>query len=349
MLFDNLLADSGETADLSSKRKRVRYYTDTSEILCPCSSKSNPEKDPEKTTDTSAEILSDETASPPETPPETPHPTPASHFRGFRQNKSIPLLLPRNTFSGRRDDNGLREGGRAAHHGSAEGNIPRNHGDSEHGTGDGSHESDATDDEEDPGGHSRDHVSSFRSWRRIRDGDTPYVPREHAEERHDEGDANLENTESESTLEHLGGNLDKPKREDKQQVRRDEAESAELLSAPIGRLRGFRYEDKVDLPESELEKTESQIKQTNSSYQRLADGGGPTTEENKETSRGHETVELNNIPTVHPESLKTKNPVVFIIDGYSVTRNKNGENKLSEKAIHIHSPRMYRDLLQVAP
>lgn len=34
---------------------------------------------------------------------------------------------------------------------------------------------------------------------------------------------------------------------------------------------------------------------------------------------------------------KGKSPVVTIIDGYSVTRHKNGENKLAEKAIHIRT------------
>lgn len=336
MLFDNLLEDSSESTELRSKRKQVRYYTDTSEILCPCSSKSNAATDSEKTADTSAETLSDE-APFTEASSETPHPTPPSHFRGFRQNKNIPLLLPRNTDSGRRDDNGFRERSGAAHYGSAEGNIPRNHGDSEHGTGDGSHKSDASDDEEDPGRHSRNYVGSFRPGRRIRDRETSHVPRKRTKERDDEGDAILKSTEGEGTLERPRGNLDKLKREDKQQIRRDEAESAELLSAPVGRLRGFLPADKVDLSESKLEKSESHIEQTYTSDQRLTDRDGPITEENKETSTGHETVELNNIPTVQPASLKTKNPVVFIIDGYSVTRSKNGENKLNEKKIHIYS------------
>lgn len=338
LLFDNLLTESSESNDLRSKRKRVRYYTDTSEFLCPCSAKSNAGFRSEEAAAAAAKALSAETSSPPEATSETPHPPTASHFRGFRQNKNIPLLLPRNTLSGRRDDNGFGKRGRASYHGSATRNIARDHGDSELGTGDGSHESDTTDDEEDSSCDTRDHVGSSRPWRRIRNRDT-YIPRNHTEERNGEGVAIPESTatENESTLERPGGNLDKLEREDKQQIRRDEAESAELLSAPVGRLRGFLPAVKTNIPESELEKSESHVKEDNSNDQQLTDGNGAIAAENKETSSRYETVELNNIPTIRPESSKTEGPAVLIIDGYSVTRNKHGENKLKEKAIHILS------------
>lgn len=339
MLFDNLLSESSESAQPRNKRKRVRYYTDTSEILCPCSSKSNARLKSEEAADTSAETISDEASSVPETTTETPYPTAAYNFRGFRQNKNIPVLLPRNTSSSRRDYNGFSARSRPAHYGSAEGYISRDHGDSELGTGDGSQDSNAENDEENTNDDSRYDASSIGHRGGIRNKHTTHDTRAYAE-RNGEKDAIEETStasESESTLERPRGNLDKPKREDKQQIRNDKAESAEFLSANIGKLRGFVPANKVDIPESKLkESKKSNVEQDYSSDQRLADGSSAFAEENKETSTGHETVEQNNIPTVPTESFKTGS-AVFIIDGYSVTRSKNGENKLKEKAIHIHS------------
>lgn len=333
MLFDNLLtAESGESAEVRSKRKRVRYYTNTGEFLCPCSSKSVTRNHSEEAAINSAEALPIEDPPPAKTTTEKPYTLTTSYIRSFRQNKNIPLLLPRNPLGRRRNYNGFSARSRAAYHGSSEGDFSRDNGNREPSARDRKHGSDAANDEENTSGDTRYSASGIESGGRIRSRHTSHATRDRA--------PNTEETttkadESEVTLDFPRRNINKYKRKDKQQVRNNETESSEFLSTPIGRLRGIKPENQIDASDPELES--ENITQIYPHDQRVTERGSAFTEENQETSTRYETVNHNNIPTISPETSNTGGPLVFIIDGYSVTRNKHGENKLKEKAIHIKS------------
>lgn len=338
MLLDNILGpDSGESFEAKPKRKRPRYYFDESDETCKCATRSDTSPHSQDQTNSVSEPLSSQISVVTEASAETSHITTPSYILNLRQNKNLPVLFPRNTFSSRRDNHGLRQRSRAPNNRSSKRYIARYNGDSEYNTDDGRDGSRTESDEENTFSAPRDGTSGFRSGnavRRVRNN-----TRE-TEEIYpsDEGDYESK-FENEKITDGYRRNFDEFERQNQLEIRKNVTESTKLIPEPSRRLRGLVSEDKVrtisESIQSEENNEESEF--DNASNQRVADRSGPLTRENKESSEGNETVTSIQIPKFSAKSPRKQGPVVVIIDGYSVTRNKNGENKLSEKAVHIQS------------
>lgn len=338
MLFDNLLnSDSSESYEVKTKKyKRNRYYSEEA-FKIPLGTfrsdsgitESQEETVTVSSTSTTTPITT-KTSTTTEATSTTANIITTRDFSTFRQNKNIPVLLPRNTSSGKRDDHGISEGSRTTLHGDIERNITRHHGDHEHDTGCGEDDSCTADDEKNTHGVTRNGVRGFRLPRPIG-------------LRNDTGllGTNTTNTENDSQTKIT----DDHNRENQFKNRRNETKGGRILQEPFRRLRGFVSKDinksaELIQPEEIGEESVVNVTHDNASYQRITDGDGPITEENQEVRAGNETMmTMDSLDfTTSPVSTPNKkSPVMMIFDGYSIVKHKNGQNKFAEKSIRIHS------------
>ncbi|CAB3257759.1 unnamed protein product [Arctia plantaginis] len=249
-------------------------------------------------------------------------------YSANRPNKIIPILLSRNTTSSRRNNNGTSKRSSTTFDRDIEGNITRYHGDNEHITRRGEDESNEEGDEdntysatrnESSGiGHSRGNGNDTRNSkdREIFDGSE---------------------SKNKNTIDNFG--------ENQLETRGNQTKSESSVRKPLRRLRGFVPEDKISdervLPEpirSEEVYEESILSATDnsSSDKRVIDKSSPFTAEDENVRKRNETVILVERNSNYSQGSGKKLPVVMIFDGYSVTRDKNGENKVLGKTIHIH-------------
>lgn len=356
MLFDNLLdrdASNSYEIPTSKKYKRNRFKSvppeKTNRMVCKCAdtpdteeTKSEPS---EKATiipdyrDTISIGTEDITAI--ETATSATNFTSISDVSSLRQHKNLPLLLPGNPVSGWRNDHGVSQRSGTAYNRSTEGDFTRDYGNSEHITGFRENDSNTQYNEELAYSYSRDGAGGDGPDRREhgsgKDYSTTKVP---------STNKSIDNKEAENTTENYRF-ATKFKREDNMETGGNKTKSTKLLPELVRRLRGHIPENKVKHnPESKQSKeayTESvfYVTDDNASYKRVTNRSRPITQENKKVRSGNETVPLINNSTLNSNTVNTRNltnkvPVVMIIDGYSVTRNKHGENKLTKKTIHFH-------------
>ena len=336
MLFDNLLnSDSSESFEVKTKKyKRNRFYSEEA-FKIPLGThrsdfvtESQEETVTFSPTSTTAPQIITEAPTTTEATSTTTNIITTRDFSTFRQDKNIPVLLPRNTSSGWRDDHGIGERSGATLHGNIEGNITRYHGDHEHDTGRGEDGSYAEDNEKNTHGLTRNGVRGLRF-----PGPTGHIGLLLGR--------NRTNTETESQTQAT----DDHNRENQFKNRRNETKSGRILQEPIRRLRGFVSKDfnkntEFVQPQEVREESVVNVTHDNASYQRITDGNGPVAEENQKVRKGNETVmALNslNFTTNHSSTPKKKSPVMMIFDGYSIVKHKNGQNKFAEKSIRIHS------------
>lgn len=247
-------------------------------------------------------------------------------------NKSVPILLSRNTTGSRRNDNGTSKRGSTAFDRDIERNITRYYGDNEHIARRGENGTNEESDEDDPYGATRNESSGIGNSRR----NGIYA-------RHSKDREIYRGTESEN--ENNNDNFG----ENQLETRGDQTKSESSVRESVRRLRGFVPEKKISdkglLPEpirSEEVHEESFLSTTDNSSgdKRVIDKGSPFTTEDEKVRKRNETVilvERNFQTSNYSQGTGKKLPVVMIFDGYSVTRDENGESKVLGKTIHIHS------------
>lgn len=358
MLFDNLLtSDDGESREIRrSKLKRHRQnIEERNGDVCKCSSKSDVETAESKpiqeaiapTTVIPAEITLDSKSIEAEAPTTSAYNTSNGDVSPFGQHQDIPLLPARDTHSTRRNDSGFSEGSRPTFHRSLEGNITRNNRNSEHNTKCRKNGSSSTYDEKDSDGYTRDDASCDRFAGRIRgNGDdtrSTIVGRTIDREEIDQP----EELSKHDAIGHFRAEFEELERDNQLKTGRDETESTTSVQKFIRGDRRFIYEDSADNVGEYIQSKE--VGQESIFYvannithdKRIPDRDGANTEEDKTTSGTNEAMisnkDLSNPDIMLQSFSKTKAPFVTIIDGYSVARDKNGQNKLSEKSIHYHS------------
>lgn len=338
MLVDNLFnTDESDSDEIKRKSyKRNKYYFEEQyepsfeRSSISSSRKTNPRS--QKKTTTPSPSISTEISS------ETEGFTYYENYdhSTYRSHKSVPVLLPRNTFSVRRDDHGPSERSSTPHNRYSEGDITRYHGDYEHNPGCAENESCEESDENDTHSITRNDPSGFRYTRTSGNG----VNTRNSEDRKVVANVTSKNENSDDAI---GAN--------QFEVRRNKTESEDFLREPVRKLRGSIPEDEVShderlIPEPtryEEAREKSVLNTTKDSAgdQRIAYKDGSFTTEDEKIRTGNERIMTNEKNSRQlANSKKTtekKRPVVLIFDGYSVTRDKNGENKVSGKTIHIRS------------
>lgn len=289
MLFDNILGtDSGESIEKTKHKKRIRYYpVGDDDLSCKCArqGKSHAKPKSEEETVTFSKALAFEVAVTTEAAAETTHNPSAGNIRSLRQHKNVPLLLSRNTSGTRRNNYGHSERSRATHNGSAERNISGNNGDSEHNSKREQEQFYAESDEDHTDSDSRNDASRVRTRGAVRGREYG----NNSEEVYENGAISQDETENfwesrEDTTQYNGTY--------KLKTERDKAKSGKLLSKPIRRQRGFLSNDKSESIQPEEIEKESivSISHDSTGDQRVVDGDGPLSSENKKAYAGTETV-----------------------------------------------------------
>ncbi|KAM3967343.1 LOW QUALITY PROTEIN: uncharacterized protein ACR2FA_011688 [Aphomia sociella] len=341
MLFDTLIeSDTSDSIEIKSE-KYEPHKSDTDngrKMVCTCRLKSNSDEEllPQETAIVTPQIVTTEIARVTKTPAKTTVNTPVGNICTVGQNKNISLLLSRDSSSGRGDDNGYSERGSSTFHRSTERNISRDNGDREYNARVRENESNTKSNEENTNRTPRDDASSHGFGRRdgnnARNGGTETNEDYELEKDENAIDINRVADEFQKYDKHEEGN---------------ETESSKSLSEYDRGLRGLTAEDIVsDNPgplqsEKNNEKSKYHVTHNHTSYKRVPDRDGPTATDVQEVYTEHETVisikDLSNLTLALQSAPKGNIPVVTIYDGYSVARDINGQNRLSEQSILIHS------------
>lgn len=334
MLFDNILS-SGSSEDYDSgknKYKRTPINSDDDDVICTCVSKSESKdrnKSVQKTSSTApAYEIQTEAVSSIITTTTPAYNTSDDHISSFRWNKNISILPTRNPVGLRRNNYRLRERSSPAPDRGDSGHFTGDHGDNEHYTIRRQKYSHAEYNEQDTNSYTRDDASSNGSGDRYR---THFKNAEI-----DRGtDKNVYSEEfllpANETFENDTRHVYEHEGKTQFEIRRNETKSAVLLPQFTERLRGSKPEEKNSSLRT-AETNEEDVELNYAGNKRFIVRDGAVASENQEISRTDKTVNQRNFPnSTFPGKL------VMIFDGYSVARDVNGENKLTEKAIHIHS------------
>ncbi|XP_041970815.1 uncharacterized protein LOC121727189 isoform X2 [Aricia agestis] len=306
VLFDNILGpDSGET--------NYEDYSESEERVCTCVSKKTG-REPRQKAAASTRIGVTETTPPAQTPPTTTPPPTPDNVSPVGRHQNVSLLFTRNTTSVWRNHFGFDAGSGSPHLGSPEGHISGDSGDDERDTGDGETGTDPEDDEEDSHRPLGDHAGDDGP-RRVNPGfvGTSIVSRKFK-------------TSPNKTAEGLGGFVPEYEGEIQFEIRTDEAKGSRVLSEPDS---GVRAPEEVQAEEKD---------NGDSSHQQFIVGDGEDTQEDQKLRGSYEGVSFNmsDLSDFNPNS-DQNDKYVMIYDGYSVARDVNGKNTLTEKAITIHS------------
>ena len=334
MLFDNILSsDSGEEYDSGkNKYKRTPINSENDDVVCTCVSKSESKgrsKSIQTTSPTAstAEIQTETVTSIVTTTTPT-YNTPDDYISSVGWNKNISILPTRNPVGLRRNNYRFRERNSPAPDRGVAGHLAGDQGNNEHYTIRREKYSHAEYNEQDTNSHTRDDASSDGS--RDRQG---------TRSRNKEGGRGTEKgsyseehlLEANETFENDTRNLSEHEGKTQFEIRRNKTKGPVLLPQFNERLRGFKPEKKNSSLRT-AETNEEDVEVYYAGNKRFTVRDGAVTSENQEISRTDKTVNLRNLSnSTFPGKL------VMIFDGYSVARDVNGENKLSEKAIHIHS------------
>ncbi|KPJ08893.1 hypothetical protein RR48_04960 [Papilio machaon] len=348
MLFDNFLnadgSDSYETTTRNKYRRNYQYSKEDHEPKCACTFTPNANI---KETESTETTITPTTSIPTEIPNEqiiasaeaTAAPTDyttAGYIRSFKRNKNIPLLLTRNTASPGRDDNGVREGSDSTIHGSIERYLTGDNGDNECVSRNEESESIAQYYEEHSYSTPRDYASST--------GSSGGISRNRNGTRNTKTgrsvDKSIVTETEENSYEKLRRNVELLKGKNKLKTREYEAKSSTVIPNDNS---GLRRNANKEIQVTESTVTDKDCKESDFSVtvvsaddKRFPDRNGAHTEENQKIRRTNEAV-TSKFPFNTMATINNKVPVVTIFDGYSVAKDFNGENKLTEKAILIHA------------
>ncbi|XP_045765291.1 uncharacterized protein LOC123867336 isoform X2 [Maniola jurtina] len=329
------LAESSETYEPRGNKFKGNLFTaNERDVVCTCKRKSNSGSTlhPQEETIASASAVATEIqetiiASTIATTTQT-FTTIDDNVRRIGRNKNVPVLPTGNSTSVWRNDNGFGQRGSSPFHGSFEGYITRNNGNNEHDTGE---EAGAYTEnyEEYTDSYSRNDAERDRSSQRLRG-----LGNEPRDTELDRGTIEEEFTLPRSeTFEDVTRNLPEHERKIEYQIRRDETESSLSVPELDSRLRGFNSQEKgTTIRHAEISK--ESVTENSASDKRFSDRNGSLTSENQEIRSANEAIAPRR---VLPNSTYPVGKVVMIFDGYSVAKDVNGANRLTEKAIQIHT------------
>ncbi|XP_039749591.1 uncharacterized protein LOC120626244 [Pararge aegeria] len=337
LLVDNILASgSSETYEPREKKFKRNHSTvnERASVACTCERKS----DSDSTSRPQEKTIKTTTALTTEIPNEIVTATIATTTPAFTSindnvrrigwNKNVPVLSTRNSTSVWRNDSGFGQRRSSSFNGSIEGYIPRNNGNNE------------CDTRDETWPHTENYEEYTNSYPRNdagRDGSSERVHGFGIESRDTElnrGTSKIEESAlpGNKTFEDDTRYLLEHKREMEYKIRRDETESSISIPELASRLRGFDSQEKVTAIRTTETNKEAFI-QNSTSDKQFPYRNGPFTAENQEVRTAHKAIGPKHIL---PNSTYPVGKVVMIFDGYSVAKDVNGDNKLTEKAIHIH-------------
>ncbi|CAG4993546.1 unnamed protein product [Parnassius apollo] len=346
ILFDNFLhTRSSESYEITrNKFERNYQHSEDDDVQCTCSIKPNRafrRLTSKQTTTAPISTFTTEISNvfkaiaPTDTTTAPPYYTTNSHINGFKWNTDIPLLFTRNPTGSRRDDNGIRKGSSATNYRSVERYISRNNGDNEHNAGSAENATISQYYEEYSNSTPRNDSNSNGSIRRIsRNGNNT----RYSEVRGSTAQTIIFTTEKNAFEKPRGHNVTY-KGENKLKARRYKTENAVSISDIDPGLRRYTIQGetheitKPTLAYKNDEESHFNVKFNGPSNKRFLDRNGTYTTENQKVRGTDEAI----MSSIQFDTTKNKMPLVMIIDGYSVARDVNGENKLNEKTIHIHS------------
>lgn len=337
------LVDTDEDKSIEVKKtkyKRKKSSTDQNGMVCTCTRKSNGTakfKSSKKAIATTTTIAT-EVPDAAETTTKATHNTTMANISSVRSNKDVPLLLSRDTIGSGGNDNGHSTGSSTTFHGSIEGNFTWDNGDSKRNTRIRENGPDTKSNEEDTGSNSRNNAGSHGLRRGNRSNARGSSNEKPTAGKNDELSKNK--TDSKRHTNEFKG-------QDKFEARGNETESGVFISEHDWGLRGLLSENKISTnsesiqPKEDNEESHNGVSDDNTSHQRILDGSGAYTTETQDVSQELDTVisisDLSNLTLALQSPPRGNVPVVTIFGGYSVARDINGQNKLSEQSIHIHS------------
>ncbi|XP_023933816.2 uncharacterized protein LOC112042865 [Bicyclus anynana] len=347
LLVDNILApDSSESYEPSDKKYK-RNHSPTNErdkderndslgnkrdkVVCTCSHRSSSESPtrPQEETVTSTAPLATEIQDEVTIITTT---TPASstiddNVRGIRRYTNVPILSTRNPSSFWRDDSRLGQRDSSSFDRSIEGHIPGNNGANERNTR-GETWPHTENYEEYTNSYSRNDASRDRSSEQF-----PGIGIESGDTEFHRGTSKTEElpVPRNETFENVTKYVLEHEREMEYKTRRDETESSLPVPEFPSRLRGFEsQEEEMAIRTYKIDK--ESILQNSTRDKQFSDGNGPYTSEDQGIRRANKAIAPKHIL---PNSTYPVGKVVMIFDGYSVAKDVNGNNKLTEKAIQI--------------
>ncbi|XP_063533440.1 uncharacterized protein LOC134743737 isoform X2 [Cydia strobilella] len=321
LLVDGILSpDSSESLEPVRRRKPRRNQKLPGKDADLASSESKPQKKTIVTSTTVASEIPDTENPTTETPDTTTNTTPFSDFYTFRPDTDLPLPSTRNTSSNRRDDNGVSERSSTPFHGDTERHIARHNGSDEYNSGR-RNQTYSPPNEEDSCSPTR--IDKCRDGHR--NGTTRYRTDIKTEEETETSTHSLvrrNDTDTKATLQIRG----------------------ETLQIPRDVRRLPRLPDKVFIVDAEpvpaqksSEESFVHVAHDHASAERGPDGNSTAPAEDQRIRQVIQgLIPINDI--LDPNFLKQRtqdNHVVAIFDGYSVARDINGRNKLTEKSIRI--------------
>ncbi|XP_053603966.1 uncharacterized protein LOC128671504 [Plodia interpunctella] len=337
--FDKVFHNDAGTANKfrAGKIRHNKIITERDGMVCTCQQKPGLKrsalriKSPKKTT-AHAKTISSEVSADTEAAAATAPDPALANVRSFGSHKNLPVLLSRNPISSRRNHNGHSERGSSAFHGDLKRNITRNNGNSQHNSRIREDASNTESYEESPHSIARNSSSSDGFGRR------------------DRNSTRNKTDEVFKIAESKDGNYRSSKEFNGKvtiEVGRNETGSEISLSKHVGGLRGHVPEDQIGANAEPIQSKEDHEKSNNyvaldrANDQRISDRSGPITTEAEEFSTENITVisiqDLSNLTLALQSAPKGNLPVVTIFGGYSVAKDINGQNKLSEQSIHIYS------------
>ncbi|KPJ03721.1 hypothetical protein RR46_04333 [Papilio xuthus] len=348
LLFDNFLnvdgSDSYETSTRNEYRRNYQYSKDDHEPKCVCTITSNANIEETQSTETTiassssipTEIPNEQIVASAEATAAPTDYTTAGYIRSVKRNKNIPVLLARNTASPGRDYNGVSEGSNSTIHGSIERYLTGDNGDNECVSGNEERESIAQYYEEHSYSTPRDHASSI--------GSSGGISRNRNGTRNTKTgrsiDKSIITTSEENAHEKLRRNVDLLKGKNKFKTGEYETKSTTAIpNDNSGLRRNANKKIQVTEPtvtDEDCEESDFGVTVISSDDKRFLDRNGAHTKENQKVRRTNEAV-TSRFPFNTMATVNNKVPVVTIFDGYSVAKDFNGENKLTEKAILIHA------------
>lgn len=353
VLVDDILSSSsGESFENSNvdrpnpKRNRRKQSGNRKESKCKCDTRldsgSAESKSYEKTvvpsTTVSTEITNNTEVTPTEAPTTAAYNTPARDVYTVESDPNLPLLLTRNSTSPRRDYHGFSERSSPTLHRDFERNITWNNGDDQYHSGRERNQTCSPVNAENSCSSTRNHAGSDESVNRLY-GDR--TRSRYTDTRHETQETDKVSDKPDRFIRRYN---EDDEEKNKFQTGRTAKEKIPL-PGDIRRLRGFAPEHKNDTdsesvqPEKNGEKSIVNVTHDRTSAERIAHWNGAAATENQRLRQAVEVVTpINNVMKQNLSKRNSQsNQVVTIFDGYSVARDINGRNKLSEKSIHISS------------
>lgn len=323
IILDNILkADSGEAIIPKHKYKRNKNIFESKDVVCKCAFRSTTESnlaDSYQETAAAATFTSTEveTVSSAAITTSKTHRIAHNNNSNRRRNQNLPILPARNTLSFGRNNSGIYERRGTAHIRNNEGFTIGNNRDHEHNPRVRNISSYTENSKENTYNYTQN-ISSSNESRVVRPESEPvsskhFVGKGDTVDKHIQASINFER------------NLPGHKEKDRVSNRSIQEESTIPLSKLTTRLQ--RIEPQKTETIQPKEKDYAAINRFITSAKQIFNRNSQNSSFNKRSSRGNETMELNRD--------NPHNKGIMIFDGYSVARDFNGENKLSEKAVEI--------------